>query len=277
MSGDGEVKDVKDVNDALKHVEAIQQVPWTNKPIWHFEQQLKYDTNGGNQNQDGTQEVVDGIIPKEMHMCSNPGCEQRHKNENLLKCSRCGAKYCSRVCQKIDWRIRHKTECPFLSSLKAGGLSNAEEHQVVEDLLRRVRMYLLPYGVAFIDRGEGCVFVRSNATLLEWIYEPSTLTHLGQELDRHLEFQYLTLGEFDGLAFEDDFEMAAVRPSLEKALQEYDREKQVVIVFLLRCGYFGCITLPLIPEYGVCKNLASQYAYASLDGPLRLNLDTQDD
>ncbi|CAK8990627.1 SET and MYND domain-containing protein DDB_G0277331 [Durusdinium trenchii] len=186
----------------------------------------------------------------------------------VMRCGKCGAAYCGRACQVAAWKSgAHKVECKRVQE------PAAHSKEIVEEMLRRIRMYLCPYAVAFQEiRGRGFVFLRSNAALQDWIYE-HPIDAQGRLLDRHVKLQFLTMGEFDALAFEDDFELAAVRPSLVEALEAYDDQAELPVVLVLRCGFFALVTVPLVPEMAICKGLANMYKYAEMQGPLQLNVD----
>ncbi|KAI0697974.1 hypothetical protein BC835DRAFT_1413312 [Cytidiella melzeri] len=51
-----------------------------------------------------------------MRACSS--CGEDQQDTPLKKCSRCGTKYCSQECQRLDWR-RHKTTCAALQQVRA--------------------------------------------------------------------------------------------------------------------------------------------------------------
>lgn len=174
--------------------------------------------------------------------------------------------------------MRHKRECPIIKQMDMPGDYDFKlAHEIMEEMLRGIRMYMCPYAVGFSQiHGGGFVMLRSNETLKNWIYGPGTLDKNGKVLSRYVQLEYLTLGEFDALMVEDDFELGLVRPALAEALEKRDLQKQVVVVIVLRCGYFGCVTLPLVPDYGICAQLSSMYGYSNMDGPLRLNVDLQD-
>lgn len=46
-------------------------------------------------------------------LCSHVGCGRPEtRKHEFRRCSVCGAvNYCSRACQALDWKLRHKTEC----------------------------------------------------------------------------------------------------------------------------------------------------------------------
>ena len=41
-------------------------------------------------------------------------CRNCSKIGEMLKCSHCGTPYCSRLCQKIDWKASHKNTCKLI-------------------------------------------------------------------------------------------------------------------------------------------------------------------
>lgn len=45
-----------------------------------------------------------------------------------------------------------------------------------------------------------------------------------------------------------------------QAVEEYDPEKQVPVVFLSGCGYLTCLKVNLVPDFGICKELSKDYA-----------------
>nr|GMD41281.1 F-box protein At1g67340-like [Ipomoea batatas] len=55
----------------------------------------------------------DGVPGSGLRLCSHPGCGRPETRvHEFRRCSVCGAvNYCSRACQAMDWRSRHKSEC----------------------------------------------------------------------------------------------------------------------------------------------------------------------
>ncbi|CAH9117173.1 unnamed protein product [Cuscuta epithymum] len=55
----------------------------------------------------------DGVPGPGLRLCSNAGCGRpESRRHEFRRCSVCGAvNYCSRACQGMDWRSRHKSEC----------------------------------------------------------------------------------------------------------------------------------------------------------------------
>ncbi|KAL0447256.1 UNVERIFIED_CONTAM: F-box protein [Sesamum latifolium] len=54
-----------------------------------------------------------GIPGPGLRLCSHSGCGRPEtRRHEFRRCSVCGAvNYCSRACQALDWKLRHKVEC----------------------------------------------------------------------------------------------------------------------------------------------------------------------
>ena len=54
-----------------------------------------------------------GVPGSGLRMCSHVGCGRPEtRRHEFRRCSVCGAvNYCSRACQALDWKLRHKAEC----------------------------------------------------------------------------------------------------------------------------------------------------------------------
>ncbi|XP_059443918.1 F-box protein At1g67340-like [Corylus avellana] len=54
-----------------------------------------------------------GELGQELRMCSHSGCGRPEtRPHEFRRCSVCGTvNYCSRGCQALDWKVRHKAEC----------------------------------------------------------------------------------------------------------------------------------------------------------------------
>ncbi|KDP30916.1 hypothetical protein JCGZ_11292 [Jatropha curcas] len=54
-----------------------------------------------------------GVLGPNLRLCSHSGCGRPEtRPHEFRRCSVCGkVNYCSRGCQALDWRLRHKTEC----------------------------------------------------------------------------------------------------------------------------------------------------------------------
>lgn len=56
---------------------------------------------------------VAGLIGSGLRLCSHVGCGRPEtRRHEFRRCSVCGTvNYCSRACQALDWKLRHKIEC----------------------------------------------------------------------------------------------------------------------------------------------------------------------
>ncbi|OVA09532.1 zinc finger protein [Macleaya cordata] len=54
-----------------------------------------------------------GVPAQGLRLCSHSGCGRPEtRRHEFRRCSVCGAvNYCSRACQALDWKLRHKLEC----------------------------------------------------------------------------------------------------------------------------------------------------------------------
>eukprot|EP00953_Heterococcus_sp_UTEX-ZZ885_P009136 5416-Heterococcus_DN1.PRE.3 len=184
------------------------------------------------------------------------------------KCAACSSSYCSAACQKADWRPVHKAMCAQLKRLAKG--EQFSRNDAVAHALSRVRLYLCPFFVCHNSAvGPGFVFLQSPNSLLELHYI-SPVTSSGRGLNRSLLLHYMTMGEFVDAVMQDDFELMTVRDALETAVKECDPTKELVVLLRARCGYLCVVTMPLVPDIGVCRALATDYIGKEA---LQLNLD----
>ncbi|CAI5496289.1 unnamed protein product [Closterium sp. Naga37s-1] len=74
-------------------------------------------------------------LPEGFRVCCNELCGRSETRKQEFRCcSACGeAKYCSRVCQAVDWKARHKVVCQLI----AARVQQEQEVAAHVDLLRR--------------------------------------------------------------------------------------------------------------------------------------------
>ncbi|CAI5500489.1 unnamed protein product [Closterium sp. Naga37s-1] len=74
-------------------------------------------------------------LPEGFRVCCNELCGRSETRKQEFRCcSACGeAKYCSRVCQAVDWKARHKVVCPLI----AARVQQEQEVAARVDLLRQ--------------------------------------------------------------------------------------------------------------------------------------------
>eukprot|EP00934_Nitzschia_sp_Nitz4_P007796 Nitzschia sp. Nitz4//scaffold8_size234185//8141//9175//NITZ4_001228-RA/size234185-processed-gene-0.250-mRNA-1//1//CDS//3329559719//7786//frame0 len=195
--------------------------------------------------------------------------------EKLSKCSKCKvASYCSRDCQVQDWKQgRHKVACASYSRLAQMSLDPTKE-AVRNEIFARVRFYACPYAVHKASKlGRGFLFLQSDTTLADLsISIPKD--RFGFSLDnRSILMHFLTLGEYDTEVCRDDFEMAVMRPELNAMVDEYDEQKEVVLLTRFRCGHVAVGKAVLVPDYGICRKLGEDYYSNNEAGAVQLTLD----
>jgi len=205
-------------------------------------------------------------------------CGTRPSSENskkLSKCSKCDvAAYCSRDCQLQDWKTgRHKMACPSYARVAKSPMCDETKTAIRNELFQRIRFYVCPYAVfRTAELGRGFLFLQTDISLQDMSsYIPKDCT--GHTITRSVLLHFLTLGEFDSEVCRDDFELALMRTPLKDAVETYETEKEVLILFRFRCGNMALGRAPLVPDYGICKKIGQDYYAENTAGALQLNLD----
>ncbi|MBA0744147.1 hypothetical protein Gogos_006784 [Gossypium gossypioides] len=78
-----------------------------------------------------------GALGQGLRLCSHKGCGRPEtRAHEFRRCSVCGTvNYCSRGCQALDWKLRHKAECgPIERWLEEGGNGNDGGHGGVGEM-----------------------------------------------------------------------------------------------------------------------------------------------
>ena len=191
-------------------------------------------------------------------------------------CGGCGAKYCCRECQVSDWKSGHKKLCSSLQLLRNDLPSYNKEHRrgVVQRIIHEYRIYMCPFAICkYATQGRGFLLITSiDNPINDFVYRRN-VDREGILLDRRIELEYLDLGEFAELCTHD-FELGVIRNGLVAAVETYDPQKQVVVLWLAACGYLGVLTVPIVPDFGVCQVLGADHAN---NRTLQLALDVQDE
>lgn len=68
-----------------------------------------------------------GVVGQGLRLCSHNGCGRPEtRPHEFRRCSVCGTvNYCSRACQALDWKLRHKMECvPIERWVEENGVGN---------------------------------------------------------------------------------------------------------------------------------------------------------
>lgn len=264
---------------------------------WIKSLDLSYDTVNDNERSAPTAALPFDIPSSGCFFCGN-------MLESLSTCAKCKvAKYCSRDCQLSDWKsgaswatpadssqssatvvpnVPHKHLCKALQIYGGASLTfstDDKKETVCNTLWKNIRFYACPYSIHHSDTlGKGFCFIQSQSTLSQIAIPRSVFSSLYYEQrqdQRSVLIHFLTVGEYDQELCRDDFELASVRDELVAAVNEYDREKELVILMRFRCGYVTLGTVKkLVPDLKVCRALGRDY-YANnrTMKTLQLNLD----
>jgi hypothetical protein len=215
--------------------------------------------------------------------CKKAGAaEDGGGSASLKECGRCrSVAYCSRECQVLDWKQRHKRLCDSYRQLTEDTLGHlslletTDRDAIRTGIFSKIRMYACPYSVhQGRALGKGFLFVQSTVTLaLMSLGMPVHLNGEPMTERRSIILHFLTLGEFDVEVCREDFELATLRPQLRHAVETYDPEKEVVLLARFRCGHLAVGVTSLVPEYSVCERLGQEYFGERGTDPLQLDID----
>ncbi|KAE8703517.1 F-box protein [Hibiscus syriacus] len=78
-------------------------------------------------------EVVE--LAQGLRLCSHEGCGRPEtRAHEFRRCSVCGmVNYCSRGCQALDWKLRHKVECTPIERMLEEGIGGGREREEVAE------------------------------------------------------------------------------------------------------------------------------------------------
>ena len=195
----------------------------------------------------------------------------------LFRCGQCRvAGYCQKDCQVQDWKRQHKAAC--LTYKRVGPemkLTSPEmQEQARSDIFHRVRFYVCAYA-AFKEAtlGRGFLFLQGDQSLAALSLAIPKDVHGRPMPNRGVMVHYLTMGEFDAELCRDDFELAAVRHDLQTLVDEYDEQKEVVLLMRFRCGHLAVGKAQLAMPYGSFRKLGSDFFAEQNAACLQLNID----
>ena len=132
---------------------------------------------------------------KRVPLCSSKACLKKGTSQ----CARChGASYCSKECQVSDWKGGHKQACVRIRRIVNGREEPNLKAGIVR-LLRRIRMYMVPFLVAneATATEKGFVFLQTSNPVDEFVLLGTKVNpKTGETYSRSVVLQYLTLPEF---------------------------------------------------------------------------------
>lgn len=206
-------------------------------------------------------------------------CQTVHTK--LSKCSQCRvAGYCQRDCQVKDWKRggQHKASCATYKRAGADmrgldGNRPAQEEARME-IFHRIRFYACAYA-AFkaATLGRGFLFVQGDQSLVSLSLAIPKDCY-GRTLPRRgVLVHYLTMGEYDAEVCRDDFELAMVRTDLQKLVDKYDEQKEVVLLMRFRCGHVAVGKAQLAMPYQSFRKLGADFFAEQNAASLQLNID----
>jgi hypothetical protein len=205
----------------------------------------------------------------------NPICFACGSSSSDKHCSKCNvAAYCSRECQKNDWKEgHHKLACDSYSRLNSA-LDDHTKALIRTEIFARIRFYACPYAVHKTSQlGRGFLFIQSDTTLRDLSIDIPKDMSGRPMMTRAILMHFLTIGEYDLELCREDFEITSVRTNLQQAIESYDPEKEVVLLWRLRCGHVALGLAVLVPDVGICKTLGNDYYADNPAGAVQLNLD----
>ncbi|WCJ36259.1 HCP-like superfamily protein with MYND-type zinc finger [Euphorbia peplus] len=73
-----------------------------------------------------------GVLEQNLRLCSHGGCGRPEtRPHEFRRCSVCGnVNYCSRGCQALDWKLRHKAECAATELWYGGGDVDGDDNEI---------------------------------------------------------------------------------------------------------------------------------------------------
>eukprot|EP00977_Amphora_coffeiformis_P002710 scaffold521_cov167-Amphora_coffeaeformis.AAC.1 len=217
-------------------------------------------------------------VPESDHQCFY--CASKPpKDTKLAKCSKCKvAGYCQRECQVKDWKKSHKSACATYKRVGPDmrGLYRSADAAAAArmDIYNRIRFYACAFA-AFKEAtlGRGFLFIQADQSLAALSLAVPKDCYGRTLPTRGVIVHYLTVGEYDSEVCRDDFELATVRTDLQKVVDDYDEQSEVVLLFRFRCGHVAVGKAKLAMPYGSFRKLGTDL-FAENNAPcVQLNID----
>ena len=228
-------------------------------------------------------EVSHSLIPDRMEqprLCFKCG-----KPEPGSTCGQCGvARYCDRQCQIADWSAKkgawggHKTHCGGYKALGMNQeLAVSRQHEVVETLLAKARLYLCPFALCHGSGGgkgkpRGLAFLQVGCSLAT-LALPAPRDCSGKLLnadERTILVHFVSVEEFEAEVAATDPRISELRQSVSSAVASHDDREQIVVLVRASCGFTALLKQPIVPAWNVTCALAQEYTEQEC---LQINLD----
>ena len=195
--------------------------------------------------------------------CSNKQCAQKNGPQpGSGNCSRCGgAWYCSRGCQVQNWKL-HKIICSRTKSFVEGNWEKDDQAQkaTVVRLLRKIRLYALPFACAHETVGPGLLLLQTSNSFNDFaLLEATVNPRSKQKFERAVLLNFFSLGDFKDSVVKDNSELVSVAAALELALDDLNHDSHVLAMCKFRGGRIELLKMPWVPDRSVCRALASDY------------------
>ena len=217
-------------------------------------------------------------VPESDRLCFHCGTAPQN-NTKLSKCGKCQvAGYCQRDCQVQDWKKSHKSACATYKRLgsEMRGLYNAPDAaaEARMDIYNRIRFYACAFA-AFKEGtlGRGFVFIQADQSLAALSLAIPKDSYGRALPTRGVMVHYLTMGEYDSEVCRDDFELATVRTDLQKVVDEYDEQTEMVLLMRFRCGHVAVGKAQLAMPYGSFRKLGTDLFGENNAPCVQLNID----
>ena len=260
--------------------------------VWDKIINLKYDFTGNKKKDEALL-----LFSKQVKVCKFCGNPPQQNVNKLLHCPRCGTGYCSKTCQKNDWKKSHKKiDCERFQRLRNmknlllnNENNNDDKHTEkinkmaltidkdykagMERIISKLRIYMCPYtiGRQQILGEDGFLLIQVDDKIEKYIYDFNEISMNNDQLSRSIVLEYLTVAEYTS-RLKDNFELGVVLDSLLNSVKECNIKKEMVALIIAKCGWVAVLkSIPLVPDYGMCLKLGEEHCKLP---QLLLNIDT---
>jgi hypothetical protein len=219
--------------------------------VWHYTGHLKYDYKA----KDDSDNVANTLGNRFLcHQCLSA-------TGKLLKCPKCGIGFCSQTCFKQAWK-KHKKKCPAFLAVRKDRFSEESMTFYKESIVvyfQSLRIYWCPYAVnrSQVLGSDGFLLVQAKTPIDEFIHDVP-VSFDGKPLNRSFVVEYLPINEFTE-RLKTNFELGVVLDDLIAAVNNCDKKKYMVVLVMAPCGFMTVVSVPLVPDYGICAKLGVEH------------------